>query len=153
MHELVYKIMSSERLAVFIILTFILIIAVFNVISSLTMLVIEKKKDIIIYRSMGAEISFLRRIFMTEGMIITLSGAVAGLVIGFVICFLQDRFGLIELSGSGSFVIDAYPVKMSPLDFLYVFLTVCGIGLIAAWYPARRLIKEKINVKLIADEQ
>ena len=90
---------------------------------------------------------------MTEGMIITLSGALAGLVIGFVICFLQDRFGLIELSGSGSFVIDAYPVKMSPLDFLYVFLTVCGIGLIAAWYPARRLIKEKINVKLIADEQ
>lgn len=152
-HELLYKIMRSEKWAVFLILTFILIIAIFNVISSLTMLVIEKKKDIIIYRSMGAEISFLRRIFMTEGMIITLSGAVAGLIIGFVICFLQDRFGLIELSGSGSFVIDAYPVKMSPLDFLYVFLTVCGIGLIAAWYPARRLIKEKINVKLFADDQ
>ena len=152
-HELIYKIMRSEKLAVFLILTFILIIAIFNVISSLTMLVIEKKKDIAIYRSMGAEISFLRKIFLTEGMFITLVGAIGGLLIGGVICFLQQQYGLIQLSGSGSFVIDAYPVKMSPLDFLYVFTTVCCIGLLAAWYPARRLIREEINLRAIAGEE
>ena len=152
-HELIYKIMRSEKWAVFLILTFILIIAVFNVISSLTMLVIEKKKDIAIYRSMGAEISFLRKIFLTEGMLITFTGAIAGLFIGMIICYSQQRFGLIELSGSGTFVIDAYPVKMAPLDFLYVFLTVSCIGLLAAWYPARRLIREKINLKVIAGDE
>ena len=152
-HELIYKIMRSEKWAVFLILTFILIIAIFNVISSLTMLVIEKKKDIVIYRSIGAEISFLRKIFLTEGMFITLSGAFAGLVIGLLICWLQQRFGLIKLSGSGSFVIDAYPVKIVPLDFLYVFITVCCIGLLAAWYPAKRLIREEINLKVIAKDE
>lgn len=152
-HEIIYKIMRSEKWAVFLILTFILIIAIFNVISSLTMLVIEKKKDIAIYRSMGAEISFLRRLFLTEGMLITLSGAVGGLLIGMLICYLQERFGLISLSGSGSFVIDTYPVKMIPLDFLYVFITVSCIGLLAAWYPAKRLIREEINLKAIAGEE
>ncbi len=152
-HELIYKIMRSEKWAVFLILTFILIIAIFNVISSLTMLVIEKKKDIVIYRSMGAEISFLRRVFLTEGMFITLAGTLAGLFTGAVICFLQERFGLITLGGSGSFVIDTYPVKMVATDFIYVFITVCCIGLIAAWYPAKRLIREEINLKVIAGEE
>ena len=152
-HEIIYKIMRSEKWAVFLILTFILIIAIFNVISSLTMLVIEKKKDIAIYRSMGAEISFLRKLFLTEGMLITLSGAVGGLIIGMLICYLQEKFGLISLSGSGSFVIDAYPVKMIPLDFLYVFITVSCIGLLAAWYPAKRLIREEINLKVIAGDE
>jgi lipoprotein-releasing system permease protein len=98
---------------------------------------------------MGAENSFLRKIFLTEGMFITLVGAFAGLIIGFIICWIQQKFGLIQLSGSGSFVIDAYPVKMLPLDFLYVFITVCGIGLLAAWYPAKRLIRGEINLKII----
>jgi lipoprotein-releasing system permease protein len=152
-HELIYKIMRSEKWAVFLILTFILIIAIFNVISSLTMLVIEKKKDILIYRSMGAEIPFLRKVFLTEGMLITLSGAFAGLLIGAVICYAQEKYGLITLGGSGSFVIDAYPVKMAAADFIYVFITVCCIGLLAAWYPARRLIREEINLKIIAGEE
>jgi lipoprotein-releasing system permease protein len=152
-HELMYKIMKSEKWAVFMILTFILIIAVFNVISSLTMLVIEKKKDIAIYRSMGAEVSFLRSVFRTEGMFITLTGATAGLLIGFIFCYLQQRFGLIELSGSGSFVIDSYPVKMILHDFVYVFISVCCIGFLAAWYPARRLIRDEINLKVIAEEK
>ncbi len=152
-HELIYKIMRSEKWAVFLILTFILIIAIFNVISSLTMLVIEKKKDIAIYRSMGAEISFLRKIFLTEGMIITLAGAFSGLIVGMGICYLQESFGLIDLGGSGSFVIDSYPVKMASSDFIYVFITVCSIGLLAAWYPAKRLIREEINRKVIAGEE
>jgi lipoprotein-releasing system permease protein len=152
-HEIIYKIMRSERWAVFLILTFILIIAIFNVISSLTMLVIEKKKDIIIFRSMGAEVSFLRKVFLTEGMFITLTGALAGLFIGAIICYIQETYGLITLGGSGSFVIDAYPVKMAAMDFAYVFITVSCIGLLAAWYPARRLIRPEINLKMIAGEE
>jgi lipoprotein-releasing system permease protein len=152
-HELFYKIMRSEKWAVFLILTFILIIAMFNVISSLTMLVIEKKKDIAIYRSLGAEKNFLRRIFLIEGMMITVTGAIAGLIIGTVICYLQQRFGLIKLGGSGSFIIDSYPVKLVWIDFFYVFVTVFLIGLFAAWYPSKRLIREEINLKVIAGEE
>lgn len=149
-HETIYRIMRSEKWAVFLILTFILIIAAFNVISSLTMLVIDKKKDIALMQSFGADISLLRKIFMLDGLYITLTGALSGLLIGLVICLLQQKFGLIELSGSGSFVIDAYPVKMIFFDFLYVFIAVSIIGLFAAWYPSRRLIRDEINLKVIA---
>jgi len=151
-HALLYSIMRSEKWAVFMILTFILIIAVFNVISSLTMLVMEKRKDMVILRSMGAEVGFLRRIFLIEGMLITLAGAVTGLVIGLIICYLQQRFGLIGLGGSGSFVVDAYPVKINPLDVLFVFAAVGLIGLIAAWYPARRLITGKVDLRMVEEE-
>lgn len=139
-HELIYKIMKSEKWAVFLILTFILIIATFNIISSLTMLVIEKKKDISILHSMGADSRLLRRIFLTEGLFITGIGAGLGLALGYIICFLQQQFSLIKLGNGGSFVIDAYPIHMQALDFLYVLLTVFVIGLIAAWYPSQRLI-------------
>ena len=132
--------MKSEKWAVFLILTFILIIATFNVISSLTMLVIEKKKDISILHSMGADSRLLRRIFLTEGLFITGIGAGIGLALGFIICFLQQQFSLIKLGNGGSFVIDAYPIHMQALDFVYVLLTVFMIGLIAAWYPSQRLI-------------
>ncbi len=152
-HELIYKIMKSEKWAVFLILTFILIIATFNVISSLTMLVIEKKKDITILHSLGANSSLLRKIFLVEGIFITSMGAFIGLVLGFIICFLQERYGLIQLGGSGSFVIDAYPVKMELADFFYVTTTVFVIGFIAAWYPSKRLIGGVVNVSEVkADE-
>lgn len=152
-HELIYRIMKSEKWAVFLILTFILIIAAFNVISSLTMLVIDKKKDIALLQSLGAEISLLRKIFMLNGFYITLSGTIVGLFIGFIVCLLQQKFGLIQLSGSGSFVIDAYPVKMLIADFVYVFASVAIIGLFAAWYPSHRLIKNEINLKVIASDE
>lgn len=152
-HEFIYKIMKSEKWAVFLILTFILVVAAFNVISSLTMLVIDKKKDIAVLQSFGADVSLLRKIFLTDGLLITLTGALSGLTIGFIICLLQEKFGLIELGGSGSFVIDAYPVKMLALDFFYVFLAVSLIGLLAAWYPSRRLIRNDINLKLIAGDE
>jgi lipoprotein-releasing system permease protein len=151
-HELIYKIMRSEKWAVFLILTFILIIAIFNVISSLTMLVIEKKKDIAIFRSMGAGISLIKKIFLTEGMIITFTGVLSGMFIGMLVCYLQEKYGLISLGNSGSFIIDSYPVKMAAEDFIYVFLTVCFIGFLAAWYPAHRLIREEINLKIITGE-
>ncbi|REJ81905.1 MAG: ABC transporter permease [Bacteroidetes bacterium] len=152
-HELIYKIMKSEKWAVFLILTFILIIATFNVVSSLTMLVIEKKKDIAILSSMGAGSGLLRRIFLIEGLFITMIGAFIGLIIGFAVCFAQEKFGLITLGGSGSFVIDAYPVEMELPDFFYVLLTVFLIGLIAAWYPAKRLIGDRISLRDVKSDE
>ncbi len=151
-HETLYKIMKSEKWAVFLILTFILIIAIFNVISSLTMLVIDKKKDIAIYQSMGADIPMLRKIFLKEGMMITFSGAIVGLAIGFIVCLVQIQFGLIKLSGAGTFIIDSYPVKMSARDFVYIFITVNIIGFVAAWYPTMRLIKGGVSVKGLAED-
>lgn len=152
-HELIYKIMKSEKWAVFLILTFILIIATFNVISSLTMLVIEKKKDISILHSMGADTNLLRKIFMTEGLFITGIGAFSGLALGFVICLLQQKFGLVQLGSDGSFVIDAYPVHMEALDFFYVLVTVFVIGFIAAWYPSKRLIGTSLNFKEVKNDE
>lgn len=152
-HELIYRIMKSEKWAVFLILTFILIIAAFNVISSLTMLVIDKKKDIAVMQSFGADVNLLRKIFLFDGLYITLTGALTGLAIGFIICYLQQKFGFVELGGSGSFVIDAYPVKMLLMDFLYVFGAVAVIGLLAAWYPSQRLIKREIDLKLIGGDE
>ena len=139
--ELLYKIMKSEKWAIFLILTFILVIASFNVIGSLTMLIIEKKKDIGILRSMGTSLSMLRRIFLYEGWMISLFGAFAGLILGTLICWVQQHFGIIKLQGSGSFVIDAYPVSIEMLDVMWVFLTVLLIGYLAAWYPVRYITK------------
>lgn len=151
-HALLYKIMKSEKWAVFLILTFILIIATFNVISSLTMLVIEKKEDVAILFSMGANTVMLRKIFLFDGLFITLIGATGGLVLGFVVCLIQEKFGLIQLGGSGTFVIDAYPVQMLFQDFLYVFATVFIIGWIAAWYPSKRLIGKVVDLRGVKSE-
>jgi len=153
LHASIYKIMKSEKWAVFLILTFILIIATFNVISSLTMLVIEKKKDIAILHSMGAGMRLLRRIFLLEGMFITVIGAAGGLILGLLICFLQEHYSLVRLSGSGSFVIDAYPVHLHAPDFLYVTLTVLFIGLLAAWYPAKNLVGKSLNLRAVAADE
>jgi len=140
-HEMLYKIMRSEKWAVFLILAFILVIATFNVIGSLTMLIVEKKKDIEILKSLGAPIYLIRQIFLAEGLLITFIGAFSGLILGYLVCYLQATFGIIKLNGSGTFIIEAYPVKMLGLDFLYVFITVFIIGLIAAWFPAKQIVK------------
>jgi lipoprotein-releasing system permease protein len=137
--EVLYKIMKSEKWAVFLILTFILIVASFNVIGSLTMLILDKQKDIGILRSLGARDAVIKQIFFFEGLLITLSGALTGLILGLAVCFLQEKFGLIKLQGGGSFIISAYPVKMIATDFLYVFLTIALIGTAAAWIPVRRI--------------
>ncbi|MEA1897289.1 MAG: FtsX-like permease family protein [Bacteroidota bacterium] len=140
--ELLYRIMKTEKWAIFFILTFILIVASFNIIGSLTMLIIEKKNDISIIRSMGADLNHIRKIFLYEGWLISILGAFIGLGIGVLICWLQQTFGLIRLQGSGSFVIDSYPVKMVLSDFLMVFLTVLAIGYFAAWYPVRYITRK-----------
>jgi len=137
--EVLYKIMKSEKWAVFLILTFILIVASFNVIGSLTMLILDKQKDIGILASLGARESTIKKIFFTEGLLITLTGAFAGLLLGLGVCFLQQNFGLVKLQGGGSFIINAYPVKMIFTDFLYVFAAIGLIGTAAAWLPAQRI--------------
>lgn len=148
-HELLYKIMRSEKWAVFLILGFILIIATFNVIGSLTMLIIEKKKDVHVLKSMGATHAFIQKLFMTEGMIISLVGGLSGIIFGTVICFLQIHFAWIKMPGGGSFVVDAYPVKMEVLDIVFVLLTVLFIGFVAAWYPTKKLLnKNQVVINL-----
>jgi lipoprotein-releasing system permease protein len=141
-HEFFYQVMKSEKWAVFLILSFILLIASFNVIGSLTMLIIDKKSDILTLRSLGMGNHQISRIFLLEGWLITVVGAVIGLALGALVCYLQMEFGLIRLNQSGSFIIDAYPVTMKSIDFLAIFFTVVIIGLFAAWYPVRYITKK-----------
>jgi len=116
-------------------------------IGSLSILILEKNKDIGILASMGAELKLIKSIFITEGVLISLVGSISGLAIGFVILYLQQHYGLLQLGGGdGAFVISAYPVKIQLLDFVYVFLTVLAIGLVATVYPvmylAKRIMKQ-----------
>ena len=143
-HEVFYKVMQSERYAIFLILTFILIVASFNIIGSLTMLIIDKKNDIMILRSLGANLKTIRRIFFIEGWMISIIGALAGVALGLFICWLQITFGLIRLGTSGSFMVDFYPVDVQGLDVLGVFVTVLVIGFFAAWYPVRYITRKYI---------
>src|SRR5436190_8497391 len=145
--------MKSEKWAVFLILAFIVLIATFNIVGSLTMLIIEKQKDITVLFSMGADPKLIRKIFLSEGMMITFIGVITGLGLGTLICFLQQHFGLVKLSGSGNFVIDAYPVQLQWADFIYVFITVFVIGFMAAWYPAKKLVDRRINLKLVSVDE
>lgn len=139
--EIFYKVMKSERLAIFLILTLILIIASFNIIGSLTMLIIEKQRDIEILRSLGANNDLIKKIFIFEGWLISIIGAVSGIVLGFLICWLQQTYGLVKLQ-SDSLIMDAYPVVIKLRDFIIVPATVLLIGYWAAWYPVRYLTKK-----------
>lgn len=137
--EFLYKIMRSEKWAIFLILSFILVIAAFNVIGSLTMLVLEKRKDIHILHSLGASKKRIRQVFLLEGIMISLGGAIAGIALGAVVCWLQIRFGLISIQAEGSFIIDAYPVAMKAMDFVLVVCTVFIIGLLASVLPVKNI--------------
>jgi lipoprotein-releasing system permease protein len=142
--EIFYKVMKSERLAIFFILTLILIIASFSIIGSLTMLIIEKERDIEILRSLGADNNLIRKIFIFEGWLISIIGALAGIVLGFAICWIQKTFGIVRLQ-SDSLIMDAYPVVMKVKDFIIVPVTVLLIGYWAAWYPVRFLTKRYLT--------
>jgi lipoprotein-releasing system permease protein len=144
-NALFYRVMKSEKWAIFLILTFILIIASFNVIGSLSMLIIDKKKDIVTLRNMGADNRLIERIFLVEGWLISVTGSVLGLALGSVISWIQQRFGVIRLSGSGSFVIDSYPVKIQAVDIMLIWLTVLLIGWIAARYPVRQISRKYLK--------
>lgn len=147
-NESLFKILRSEKTAIFLILVFILILSSFNMIGSLSILIIEKNKDIRILASMGADMKLIKKIFFTEGMLISLLGSIIGLAVGFLILFIQESFGLLQLGGGeGAFVISAYPVKIQLLDFIYVFGTVMAIGIIATIYPVLYLTKESSVIK------
>jgi lipoprotein-releasing system permease protein len=137
-----YKVMKSEKWAIFFILTFILVVAAFNVIGSLTMLVIEKKRDIHTLHCLGASASTIRKVFLAEGLLISLGGAMAGLLLGGLICWLQMQFGIIAIQAEGTFIIDAYPVALKATDFLLVGLTVAVIGLLASIIPANYILQK-----------
>lgn len=141
-NELFYRVMKSEKWAIFLILTFILIIASFNIIGSLSMLIIDKKQDIVTLRNMGATHKLIGRIFLVEGWLISLIGSVTGMLLGTGISWIQQRFGLIKLSGSGTFVIDAYPVRIEAADIALIWATVLIIGLIAARYPVKQISRK-----------
>jgi lipoprotein-releasing system permease protein len=137
-----YKIMKSEKWAIFLILTLILFIATFNVIGSLSMLIIDKKHDIAVLQCMGASQSIVKTIFLAEGMMISFFGAVTGMILGGIVCKLQEVYGFVKLGSPGStFVVNTYPVNMQLSDFIFVFLTVIIIGFLAAWYPVYNIRK------------
>jgi len=142
--EFFYKIMKSEKWAIFFILTFILIIASFNIVGSLTMLILDKKKDMTVLSGLGINYTSLRRIFLTEGLLISFSGVMIGMILGALVCWGQMRFGWIRLPGNGSFVIDTYPVYMKLSDFALIFVTVMLIGYVAAWYPVRFITRKHL---------
>ncbi|MCI6522205.1 MAG: FtsX-like permease family protein [bacterium] len=137
-----FRMMQIEKWMTFLILTFILAIALFNVVGSLSMLMIEKQADVATLRNLGADNRLIRRIFLLEGWMISAFGAGIGIVIGVTLCLLQQTFGFISLGdAAGAFVIDAYPVRIAVGDIVTILCTVLLIGFLAAWYPVRYLAK------------
>lgn len=141
-----YNTMKMEKWAIFAVLTLILIIAAFNMISALTMLVLEKKRDIAILQSMGSTRTGIRRIFLTEGMLLGVIGAAAGILLAVVISLLQLKFHIIKLGG-GSFLIDYFPVKLVATDFLLVSATALFITFVASWFPAYKASRQPLNLR------
>ncbi len=136
--ESLYKTMKSEKLMVFVILAFILVVAGFNMIGTLSMLIIEKKDDLSVLYAMGARKSLVRKIFLVQGGFISLLGGLAGLLIGLLVCFLQMKFHIVGLGdGSSGYLINYYPVQIEWLDFAFVLLTILIISLITSYIPVR----------------
>jgi lipoprotein-releasing system permease protein len=148
-NALLFKTLQSEKLWTFIILSFILVVATFNIIGALTMLIIEKKKDIKILHHMGADVKLIRRIFLTEGILITVLGAVLGLLLGTTLCLLQIQFGFISFEEG--FVIDAYPITLKWIDFVIILVTVLSIGFFASWFPVK-LFTERTLLQPIKED-
>lgn len=141
-----FKIMKIEKLIAYIFLTFILVVACFNIIGSLSMLIIDKKDDVVTLRNLGATDKQITRIFLFEGRLISAIGAVIGILIGLLLCWLQQRFELVALgSSSGSFVVNAYPVSVHPEDIVLIFVTVIVVGWLAVWYPVRYFSKRLLD--------
>lgn len=134
-----FRIMEIEKLISYIFLSFILMIACFNVIGSLSMLIIDKKNDVQTLRNLGASDSQIVRIFLFEGRMISFIGAVSGVIIGLALCLIQQEYGIISLGTAGSFIVDAYPVSVHAWDVVLVFATVLIVGFISVWYPVRYL--------------
>ena len=140
-----FKIMKIEKLMAYIFLTFILMVACFNIIGSLSMLIIDKKDDVKTLRNLGASDKQITHIFLFEGRMISAIGAIIGIAVGLLLCWLQQRYGLVRLGeSSGSFVVNAYPVSVHPEDIMLVFITVIAVGWLSVWYPVRHFAKRLI---------
>ena len=141
-----FKIMSIEKLMAYIFLTFILVVACFNIIGSLSMLIIDKKNDVVTLRNLGANDKQITRVFLFEGRMIAVIGAVRGIGLGLLLCLLQQQYGFVRLGESeGSFIVDAYPVSVHYTDVAIIFVTVIAVGWLAVWYPVRALSKRLLS--------
>ncbi len=144
LHEFVYKMMKTEKIAIFFILAFILIIASFNITGSLIMLILDKKEDAKTLRSLGANEQSIKTLFLMEGCMISLLGAIIGVILGLVTCWMQIKYGFLKLS-SNSFVTNTYPIDVRPLDILLIFITVALIGFFASRFPVRYITKRHLQ--------
>ena len=141
-----FRIMQVEKFIAYIFLTFILIVASFNIIGSISMLIIDKKDDVVTLRNLGATDRQITKIFLFEGRLISVFGAVVGILVGLLLCWLQQQFGLVALGqSSGTFVVVAYPVSVHPEDVAVIFFTVILVGFIAVWYPVRYFSKRLLR--------
>lgn len=141
-----FRIMKIEKLIAYIFLTFILMIACFNIIGSLSMLIIDKKADVVTLRNLGATDGQIGRIFLFEGRMISVIGAVLGIAVGLLLCWIQQHYGVVRLgSTEGSFIVDAYPVSVHPWDVVIVFVTVIVVGFLSVWYPVRYFSRRLLN--------
>lgn len=140
--EDVFRIMKVEKYLAYVFLTFILFIACFNIVGSLSMLIIEKKRDVVTLRNLGATDSQIRSIFLLEGRLISLCGAVIGIVAGLLLCLAQQQAGFLKLGDkTGAFIVEAYPVIINPIDVVVIFATVVLVSFLVAWYPVHYISK------------
>lgn len=148
--ETLYKMMKAEKLAVYLILTFILIMATFNMIGALSMLIIDKRKDISLLKAMGADTSLVKKIFINEGLLVSVVGGILGFLLGIAAVLVQQHFGIIRLGNGGNYIIDAYPVALEMADVVLVFVTITVIGSIASFFTANKSIEKMEDVSLNA---
>lgn len=146
-----YRVNRIEKWMTYLILSFILLIAVFNVIGSLSMLILEKKKDATTLSQLGASQQMVRRIFLLEGWLIAMSGAFLGIVLGTLLCLLQQEYGLLKLGGGGNFIVDAYPVRLLFKDLLLIMGTVLIISIPSTWWPVQAYVRK--SERIIADDE
>lgn len=139
LNEIIFKTNNTEKWITFLILIFILVIAMFNLVSAVAMIIMDKKKDVYTLKSLGANGQHIRRIFLIEGMLISLIGGLCGMGIGYLLCFIQDVFGVLKLEG---IVVDQYPVLMKWQDFGMILSTVVVIGILASWFPVQIVVKK-----------
>ncbi|QZE13896.1 ABC transporter permease [Halosquirtibacter laminarini] len=144
-HDTYFKVMKGEKWAIFLILAFILFVASFNLIGSITMLMIDKKEDINIVKSMGANEETIRRIFLYEGWMITTIGTAVGLITALIACYIQQEYGIVKLQGAGTFIINAYPVRLIFSDVVIICCTVISLGIMASWVPIRFLKLDQLK--------
>ena len=145
--ETLYRIMRSEKWAVYIILTFILVLATFNVVGSLSMLMIDKRKDTEILKAMGADNRLIQKIFMNEGLLISVVGGLIGLLLGIILVLLQQHFGFVKFGSGGNYVVDTYPVLLKLKDVLLIFATILAVGCTSAFLTVRHAMRQMRNQK------